>query len=506
MLNASAFLTLILSLCLLSGTGWSTPQPDRAELIAKSNQAQEALNSGRFDRAAELYGELVDALPEIGGIRMNLGMALYLGGNARQAVPVLEKAVSQDPNLPPAWLFLGAARLESGDPENAVAPLERYLETYPTEVRALELLAEAALLSGDLDKSLTVHRKLVESAPQSPRAWFGLGRTFERIAEAAFNQIDERAPETAYWFALIAASRLAQQQYSSAFYFYRKALEEKPGLPGIHAALAHIYTQTDHSDWAEAELRRESQVGPPDCADSPNACLMLEGKFDQVIDRTEAPGQSPEALYWRAQAANRLAVRAFEKVDELPPSFEAHRIRADIHRNQNRHWESVREWQEALKLEPENPIAKRELALSLYLNRDYDGTLAMVRELLPGDPDSGQLNFLAGDSLLYQQKVEESIPYLEKAVKSEPDLLGAQSALGRAYMHLGEAEKAIPHLRQALPIDEDGSLLYQLALAQQRTGDRDAARKTMARYQEVRRTLQAEDRRLEEEVKITAPE
>ncbi len=478
--------------------------PDPQTLRLASQEAQEALNAGRFETAARLYQDLLKHLPGIPGLRMNLGLALYLGGKPAQAEPHLQQAVAEDPALVPGWLFLGASRLEIGKPAAAVAPLQEYLRRRPDEPRALELLGDAYLRSEQPFQALDTFTRLVGIQPESPRGWYGVGKSCEDLAARAFELVEKLAPESGYWFSLIAASRLAQKQYSSAFYFYRKAAEAQPGLRGIHAALAHIYRESGHPDWAPQEEARESALGEPDCTREPQVCRFLSGRYREILEATR-DDRNPEALYWQAQACNQLALAAFSRLSQLPPSFELHEIRATIHRNQNRHWEAVKEWRAALELDPGNRAAKEELAVSLYLNRDYPAARSLAEELLKTDPDSGRLHFLAGDSLLYQQQVEAAIPYLEKAVKLAPDLLGAHSALGRAYMTLGEAAKAIPHLRRALAADEDGSLHYQLARAYQRTGQLDDARETMAQYQKIKQQLEAEERRLDAEVVITPP-
>jgi len=94
---------------------------------------------------------------------------------------------------------------------------------------------------------------------------------------------------------------------------------------------------------------------------------------------------------------------------------------------------------------------------------------------------------------------------LENAVQLSPELTGAHSALGRAYMSLGEAAKAIPHLKEGLSSDEDGSLHFQLSQAYQRTGQKELARRTLAQYQEITKAVQSEQKKLGEEVKISPP-
>lgn len=97
------------------------------------------------------------------------------------------------------------------------------------------------------------------------------------------------------------------------------------------------------------------------------------------------------------------------------------------------------------------------------------------------DPNSPKLNFYLGDTLLNLQHPEAAIPLLPKV----PTLPAAHAALGRAYMQTGQAAEAIPHLKAALPIDDDGSLHYQLSRAYQTTGQATLAKEALAKYQEM---------------------
>src|SRR5256885_5308872 len=52
---------------------------------------------------------------------------------------------------------------------------------------------------------------------------------------------------------------------SSAFYLYRRALEKAPAMRGLHRAVAEIYRQTEHPDWANMEEEKEVSLPQPDC-------------------------------------------------------------------------------------------------------------------------------------------------------------------------------------------------------------------------------------------------
>ena len=112
--------------------------------------------------------------------------------------------------------------------------------------------------------------------------------------------------------------------------------------------------------------------------------------------------------------------------------------------------------------------------------------LPELRQFLNAEPDSANLNFFVGDSLLETEQIEPAVPYLEKALRLDPKLLPAHAALGLCYGRLGQAQKAIPHLKTALNLDKDGSLHYQLARAYQATGQPALAKTMMEEYQRLK--------------------
>ncbi|MGH9340545.1 MAG: tetratricopeptide repeat protein [Acidobacteriota bacterium] len=482
---------------------WLMPQSD--QLAEQSRRAQEALESGDFQEAVTLYQELVKALPGVPGLKMNLGISLHMAGDFHSAIQELQAAVGADEKLVSGWLFLGSSYLQAGQPRKAIQPLERYLKEKPGEPQVHKILAEAFLSLEDYEKAIEHFGKLSDLDASDAGAWYGLGKSYEALAARAFGSLQAQAPESAYWFALVADSRVAQQQYRSAFYFYRKALENNPSMRGIHVALSRIYRQTDHPEWAAEEEKKELELGLPDCQSEKLVCDFLQGRLQQVA---EAAGQSnsPEAYYWQAQAYNQLAMQSFSRLAQYPSSFEMHRFKAEIHENQGEYLEAAHEWRKALEASPRNPIALQGLAVSLYLHRDYEAAQPLIDELLKSAPNSAQLNYLAGGILLNQQKAQEAVPVLEKALKTNPDLLAAHQALGRAYLSLQKSDAAIPHLEAALKGDSDGSLHYQLARAYQNSGRAEHARQILEKYQQIQQKAEAEQAQLEEEAQITPPD
>ena len=494
----------LLLVCLVAMPTRSAALPQADSLALKSQRAKELMAESKFAEAVSLYRELNQAVPNNPGLKLNLGMALHMAGKQREAIPELEAAVKLKPDLGTAWLFLGTARLQLGETAGAVKALKTVLALQPENREASGMLANALFSLGRVEEAAEQYQKLTEVDRENPQAWYGLGHSYEWLSGRAFERLQETAPQSSYSLALLGETRLREQQFSSAFYLYRRALEEKPVLRGIHKALGEIYRQTGHSDWADTEEEKESQLSPPECISPTLECHYLASRYSELIAAAEG-ANTADSFYWRSRAYNELALRAFTQLGQLPPSAELHELKAHIYNSQKRYAEAASEWREALVFSPTDVDLQKQLAISLKLSQDYRAALPLFEVLLRRQPASAELNYLVGDTLLALQRADEAIPLLNRAVLHDPKSLAAHKSLARADLAAGKAIEAIPHLKAALPTDDDGSLHYQLAQAYQATGESELAKKALADYQKIERSAAAAREALKRETEITAP-
>ena len=281
---------------------------------------------------------------------------------------------------------------------------------------------------------------------------------------------------------MLARSRAGQGELRSAFYLYRQALGKIPELRGAHAALAEIYRQTNHDDWAAVELDRESRAA-----------------------EAAAPRSEVEALYRRSRESSEGAAQAFSRVLALPPSAASHRLQAEVFRLHNRHAEAVQECREALKLSPGNPAIELELAKSLRANQDHEGAERALTHLLARQPDSAEVNYLMGATLLSLQEAERAIPYIEKALRREPENRQIRADLGRAYLQTGAAGKAVVSLEAVAGSDQEGDLYYLLSQAYGRAGKQEAAQRALEKRQDLVKAAKARAEERERNYTVVAP-
>jgi tetratricopeptide (TPR) repeat protein len=463
------------------------------------------MDSGNPAEALPIYRELVRADPGNPGLVVDLGLALDMSGSKPEAIRQYQSALKVNASFFPALLLLGTAYLDLGQPAKAIDPLQRSLKVQPDSLDAQQTLAEALFELGRLPEAERRFREIARLDPKSSKGWYSLGLCYEGLAQRSFNALTEAAPGSAYWLDLTAESRLEAKQDYSAFYFYRQALSKMPQMRGVHMGLARVYEDTGHSDWAAVEEQKEKQLSPPDCPAQKLECQFQAGNFVEVIETSEG-STTPEAYYWRTRAYNKLALNAYSELGELPPSAESHELEAKIDSQRRQYAESAKEWREALVYSPGNRYLQTQLAIALYKSGDLAGAQALFEQILKEQPDAADLNFYLGDTLLNAQRPQAALPYLEKAVLRNPALLAAQKSIGLAYLQTGQADRAIVHLKAALPIDEDGSARYQLARAYQTAGKKELAAAMLKEYQQKQQAEQNENAAVDKDLALTPPD
>ena len=462
------------------------------------------MDAGQFAEAAAIYGELVRALPDNPGLRLNLGLALYSEGKYREALGPLQAAAERDPGSAAAWLMMGLSYLKLNQPPSAVAPLERALQIEPDNQHAQLALADAYLSLGNPQEAALMYKKLSEADPANAKAWQGLGLSYAALSQLSFHRLEDADPESPYHDALLGQSLLGRGQYRSAFYWYRHGLAKDGHLPGAHAALAEIYRATHHPDWALVEEDRQKREPQPDCQAETFECDFLAERFSAVLARTNG-NSSPPTLFWQARAYQELSLDAFHHLMALPTSSEVHELMAQADLENHNYHDAAKEWSEALKFAPGDNRLKQALARALWMDNNFEQAEPLLSQLAKANPGSAEILFELGDTLQAMGSYDQAIPWLEKAVRLDPNLAPAQASLGRAYLRVHRTKEAIPHLQAAVPSDATGNTLYQLAQAYKEAGQLALANEAMQKFERDTGAALARTHKMDEEHEITAP-
>src|SRR6266568_53872 len=383
--------------------------------------------------------------------------------------------------------------------------------------RAKQLMAE-----GKFVQAVSLYRELNQAVPNDAGLMLNLGMALhmagrKREAIPELEAAVKYDPGLAPAWLFLGTAHLQLGETTAAVKALKVVLELQPdhrearqmlagallSLDRVDEAVAEIYRQTGHPDWADSEEKKELQLPSLDCRALTPECHFWARHYNELIAMAKA--KTADSFYWRSRAYNELALDAFTRLGQLPPSAELHELKARIYNSQKRYSEAAGEWREALKLSTADAQIQKQLAISLKLSQDYRAALPLLQGLLRQQPTSAELNYLVGDTLLDQQRVEEAIPLLKRAVSRDPKFLAAHKSLARADLAAGKAIEAIPHLKAALPTDDDGSLHYQLAQAYQASGQPELAKKILVDYQMIQRSAAAAREAAKRATEITPP-
>ncbi len=109
--------------------------------------------------------------------------------------------------------------------------------------------------------------------------------------------------------------------------------------------------------------------------------------------------------------------------------------------------------------------------------RDYAGAIATLRRAEALDPQNADVQNLLGFAHRESGEVFASLAFYERALALDPSHLGALEYMGRAYLFLGQVDKAREHLARLE------------AACDARCPERDALRRAIAEWSPWRTSL-----------------
>ena len=352
------------------------PEVSRALALEKQGNADEAIaawqvvvgadpknadalaHMGLLEARREHYTEAVDdyrkafALkPEIPGLQMNLGLALFKATRFPEAITAFTAELHKHPNDQRLTILLGMSHYGMGDYLVAVPYLQR-AATNDTANLAIRLTlahsclwskqyqcvmdvskeilalnpdsAEADILTGEaLDEqgddvgATEQFRAAAKAKPREPNVHFGLGYLLwkqSKYEEAAVEFQAELAndPSSVQSIAYLADSWVELNKYDKAEPELKRAIAAIPTIEMAHRDLGIIYASTGRNEAAETELKRAIELDSQDIAPH----WRLARLYQATGKKEEAKAEFAIASKMHQQANQALT----EKVSGPPPT------------------------------------------------------------------------------------------------------------------------------------------------------------------------------------------
>lgn len=109
--------------------------------------------------------------------------------------------------------------------------------------------------------------------------------------------------------------------------------------------------------------------------------------------------------------------------------------------------------QEAMRMQEMQGAVKD--AFEKIRQQDYDGAIAMLKDVLAKEPDDANALYLIGLGYSKKKMYPESVETLTKVVQLVPKFAPAEFELAVSYQNLDEKGKALEHYRKTLELDSN---------------------------------------------------
>ena len=379
-----------------------------------------------------------------GDLNIDLSLArLYLDADRNaDAVPLMRRIVSEQPQYSEGWLLLAAAQEGSGASDAAVATLTELLDAQPRFFQARVQLAET------LDRQ---HRW-----KEAAQSW---------AAAQALNPRNPALPASR------ANALINGGSAPEAVTVLREALKQQPKDLRLNFLLAQAQRDAGDLEGAEATARALHDAHPDDArmAYLVGQTLESRGRYQEIVDflkpeiaRLRAGGTKPPqiALLLGSQG---LALQQLKKYDDAIAAFREavtltpddpirHVLLIQGYSAAGRHKEAIEAAEKARAKFPDETTIVYQLGAAFDRAGKRAESEKTFRDLIAKDPlDAGALNYL-GYMLVEHgaaSSIDEAVSLIQRALKVDADNPSFLDSLGWAYVQQGKLDLADPPLTTA---------------------------------------------------------
>jgi Flp pilus assembly protein TadD len=152
------------------------------EVDAERRLGDELLRGRWFEHAAVHYRRYLERRPRETRVLSSLGLALFWAGDLEHAIPVLQQAVTAEPDTGVAQLALASALFDTRRDIREVVPhARRAAALLPSDPQAQVMLGRALAVSGELSEATRAVEHALDIAPNHQDAR-ELLQTIRRVA------------------------------------------------------------------------------------------------------------------------------------------------------------------------------------------------------------------------------------------------------------------------------------------------------------------------------------
>jgi cellulose synthase operon protein C len=454
------------------------------DMVVKKNYIQLLILKDRLDEARKLNDEVLKAKPDDEDAQIYKGEIEIRSGKPSDAINTLEPVLKNNPDNGVAHYQQGLAYDELGNTNRAEQEWRDAIRTRPDIVEAHRALAGVAIHRRDASGLAQEADQIITLQPNAPDGYLLRGvaeidRKQYATADEYIHKAIERNPGNAAAYVQLGNLRMAQSQYAEAQKAFQQGLDQDPNSSEALGGVLNVYLIQKELDRAVATAREHVAKYPKNAAfhimlgqlllDQKKDLPAAETEFKQAadLDKNNSQALIQMGAVMSLSGDPDQALQVFLDGEKTNPKEVTFYILAGGIYENKQDWDHAKQqYQKALEVQPDNPLASNNLAyVILQQGGNVDVAFAMAQTAhrqLPDNPNSADT---LGWAFYHKAVYGSAITLLKEAVKKEPDNALFNYHLGLAYAKSGQGSLARQQLDRLVKIKPNSPDVEELRRA-----------------------------------------
>lgn len=461
-------------------------KPDNLWYKAEYAEILEARN--KPEQAAGVYRELAQQQRFNKEYIIQAARLYEAAGKYKEAIALMDQLIQKVGNDDILLVQKQQLHLRMNDLDGAVKVAQQLIDLNPQQGRYYSNLAELYNSNDEAAKALAIYEKAIKQFPNDPNVQYGMAlyykgqknqaRYDEMMQQAILNkELDEEAQATLL-FGYLQDLATDSIRKKNSIGITRKLAEQHPNSAQLANLYGEVLIDNDAPELATEQFRKAVTLDPSRFI----AWQRFLFSFTEPKDADSLIKWSQTAMrYFPNQALVHYlngighfnkksfpaAIKSVSRAIDLQPEdnklllADMHAILGDINNAAGNYGASDAAYDEALRLNPENPTALNNYAYYLSLRgARLNDAEKMSKKSLTIRPEEPTFLDTYGWILYKQGNYQKAKDYIERALQKNPNADGTlYEHLGDIHYKLNDKEKAVELWKKAKEKGTDNTLI-----------------------------------------------
>ena len=408
-----------------------------------------------FDKAISLEPDNIDAW-------FLKGVAYDGLQNYTSAITSYHKAISIAPNMTNLWIKAGNDYLMLSNYSNAVSYFDKAISLEPDNIDAWFLKGVAYDGLQNYTSAITSYHKAISIAPNMTNLWIKAGNDYLMLsnysnAVSYFDKAISLEPDNIDAWFLKGVAYDGLQNYTSAITSYHKAISIAPNMTNLWIKAGNDYLMLSNYSNAVSYFDKAISLEP----DNIDAWFLKSTSYLHLSEFQKTI-QSAEITLRLNSSFAKAYILVGNAYDGMYVAAQKNNTNPDAEALRN----AIKNYEEAVDLEPENSIPYSSIAADYLLLKEYEDAIEYSDEALKREPANVYFNAYLTKARAYDgisinvdgaeknnpdaEALRNAIKNYEEAVDLEPENSIPYSSIAADYLLLKEYEDAIEYSDEAL--------------------------------------------------------